>query len=252
MKHYYYYHTNKVSINIILLIDLLTLIISFYFNKHKKDKHIQICQKLKEKKRKQFDSVKMRAENLDKINLVPTEISLTIDDNNSQSQSSVVNQNKNKQKQTKITKNNNNNNNDNNNNIKTKSNQVTNNSKVQSEQVNNKNKPKPKPDWKVKHEEFLRTIRAARGEDVSKYGAKDENEIDTGNGQRPIAHGMVECPSCGRRFSDRAADRHIVWCVEKQQNDQLKANNNKEINKEAMERMKARTKVRQQIYIYIH
>ncbi|RWS31513.1 hypothetical protein B4U80_04632 [Leptotrombidium deliense] len=64
--------------------------------------------------------------------------------------------------------------------------------------------PQAKPNWRAKHEEFIRTVRAARGESV--------DEPDEGAKRVPI--GYVECPSCGRSFTKGAADRHIPWCKE--------------------------------------
>ncbi|XP_077487456.1 uncharacterized protein LOC144098576 isoform X2 [Amblyomma americanum] len=95
-----------------------------------------------------------------------------------------------------------------------------------------KPKPKAKTNWKEKHEELIRTIRAARGEDA---GSPDDRGT---NGSRPtVPAGYVECPSCGRNFSDRAADRHIAWCQEKKSRIPKSP-----ASAEAVERLKARTK----------
>ncbi len=75
----------------------------------------------------------------------------------------------------------------------------------------------------------MRTVKAARGEKVD----------DLVNGDKPrVPVGYIECPSCGRNFSDKAADRHIAWCKEQKARIPRSASNDK-----AMERMKARTKV---------
>ncbi|XP_075552096.1 uncharacterized protein LOC142585310 isoform X2 [Dermacentor variabilis] len=95
-----------------------------------------------------------------------------------------------------------------------------------------KPKPKPRANWKEKHEELIRTIRAARGEDVG------PSTDAASNGSRPaVPAGYVECPSCNRNFSDRAADRHIAWCQEKKNRIPKSP-----ASAEAVERLKARTK----------
>ncbi|CAN7988919.1 unnamed protein product, partial [Ixodes hexagonus] len=50
--------------------------------------------------------------------------------------------------------------------------------------------------------------------------------------------GYVECPTCNRNFSDRAADRHIAWCQERNNRIPPKS----PASAEAVERLKARTK----------
>ncbi|XP_054156887.1 zinc finger C2HC domain-containing protein 1A-like isoform X2 [Oppia nitens] len=95
--------------------------------------------------------------------------------------------------------------------------------------------PKPavnkKADWRAKHEEFLRTVRAARGEKV------DEPEANGDLGAHRVPVGYIVCDYCGRNFSEKAADRHIEWCKEQKARIPRSANNAK-----ALERMKARTK----------
>ena len=87
--------------------------------------------------------------------------------------------------------------------------------------------------WRAKHEEFLRTVRQARGEKV------DEPEADSEVGGTRVPVGYVMCTFCGRNFSDKAADRHIQWCREQKARIPRSANN----NNKALERMKARTQV---------
>ncbi|XP_075751584.1 uncharacterized protein LOC119173867 isoform X1 [Rhipicephalus microplus] len=95
-----------------------------------------------------------------------------------------------------------------------------------------KPKPKARTNWKEKHEELIRTIRAARGEDVG------PSTDAASNGSRPaVPAGYVECPSCNRNFSDRAADRHIAWCQERKSRIPKSP-----ASAEAVERLKARTK----------
>ncbi|XP_007894985.1 zinc finger C2HC domain-containing protein 1A [Callorhinchus milii] len=76
-------------------------------------------------------------------------------------------------------------------------------------------KPRPEPpkkpsNWRRKHEEFITTIRAAKGlTQVMKEG-------------RPLPPppppsynpDYIQCPYCQRRFSQSAADRHISFCKE--------------------------------------
>ncbi|XP_077538935.1 uncharacterized protein LOC144151691 isoform X4 [Haemaphysalis longicornis] len=96
-------------------------------------------------------------------------------------------------------------------------------------------KPKARTNWKEKHEELIRTIRAARGEDVGPSTGETTNGT---SGSRPaVPAGYVECPSCNRNFSDRAADRHIAWCQEKKNRIPKSP-----ASAEAVERLKARTK----------
>src|SRR5699024_7538152 len=91
------------------------------------------------------------------------------------------------------------------------------------------------------HEEFIRNIRAARGEELTPEEVAAQEEAASSR-SKSLPPGMVECPSCGRRFSERAADRHIAWCAEKAANKQMEDRNSHK-DQEALERMKARTKV---------
>ncbi|RXG69544.1 Zinc finger C2HC domain-containing protein 1C [Armadillidium vulgare] len=61
-------------------------------------------------------------------------------------------------------------------------------------------KPKKK-DWRKEHENFIQTVRAAKG--VKGYVAPP---IDTSD--------YIECPHCGRKFNVKAADRHIPKCAD--------------------------------------
>ncbi|XP_042236529.1 atrophin-1-like isoform X3 [Homarus americanus] len=64
--------------------------------------------------------------------------------------------------------------------------------------------PKPKKkDWKKQHEDFIATIRAA------KTGAEPP---PTDNSD------YIQCPHCGRKFAEAAADRHIPKCASIQSN----------------------------------
>ncbi|XP_042877233.1 zinc finger C2HC domain-containing protein 1C-like isoform X3 [Penaeus japonicus] len=66
--------------------------------------------------------------------------------------------------------------------------------------------PKPKKaDWRKKHEDFIATVRAAKG--VKGYEAPPMDTSD-----------YVQCPHCGRKFSGGVADRHIPKCASIQSN----------------------------------
>ncbi|XP_073686569.1 zinc finger C2HC domain-containing protein 1A isoform X2 [Garra rufa] len=76
-------------------------------------------------------------------------------------------------------------------------------------------KPKPEPpkkqsNWRRKHEEFIATIRAAKG----------INQVMKDGGPLPpppppsYDPDYIQCPYCQRRFSENAADRHIKFCKE--------------------------------------
>lgn len=157
----------------------------------------------------------MRAENLDKINLVPTELivkSTPPESKTAPRKGAAASKNKKPTPESQ--------------------------QKAAKESVNSK-----KTNWRAQHEEFIRNIRAARGEEVE--GGDEENGENSGSRSKSLPPGMVECPSCGRRFSERASDRHIAWCTEKAATDERKRrnSNNQKDQQEALERMKARTKV---------
>ncbi|XP_058621187.1 zinc finger C2HC domain-containing protein 1A isoform X2 [Onychostoma macrolepis] len=76
-------------------------------------------------------------------------------------------------------------------------------------------KPKPEPpkkqsNWRRKHEEFIATIRAAKGLDQV---MKDGGPLPP---PPPPSYDpdYIQCPYCQRRFSENAADRHIKFCKE--------------------------------------
>ncbi|XP_053323548.1 zinc finger C2HC domain-containing protein 1A [Spea bombifrons] len=76
-------------------------------------------------------------------------------------------------------------------------------------------KPRPEPpkkpsNWRRKHEEFIATIRAARGL---------TQNLKEGGGLPPppppsYDPDYIQCPYCQRRFNENAADRHINFCKE--------------------------------------
>ncbi|KFM82081.1 Protein FAM164A, partial [Stegodyphus mimosarum] len=91
-----------------------------------------------------------------------------------------------------------------------------------------------KKNSKGKKEENGNSLRRTSGE---------KNQTDAlNNGVSPkktIPAGYEQCPSCSRCFSQKAADRHIAWCLEQQS--RLP---NTPPNSEALERLKARVKYR--------
>ncbi|XP_051543696.1 zinc finger C2HC domain-containing protein 1A-like isoform X1 [Myxocyprinus asiaticus] len=71
--------------------------------------------------------------------------------------------------------------------------------------------PKKQSNWRRKHEEFIATIRAAKGLDQV---MKDGGPLPP---PPPPSYDpdYIQCPYCQRRFSENAADRHIKFCKEK-------------------------------------
>ncbi|XP_066534736.1 zinc finger C2HC domain-containing protein 1A isoform X1 [Hoplias malabaricus] len=70
--------------------------------------------------------------------------------------------------------------------------------------------PKKQSNWRRKHEDFIATIRAAKG----------LNQVIKDGGPLPpppppsYDPDYIQCPFCQRRFSENAADRHIKFCKE--------------------------------------
>jgi len=90
---------------------------------------------------------------------------------------------------------------------------------LQQTQLNKTGANKPiaaskKPDWKQQSEAFRASMKVARGETLS----KDEQVAIVKNQQ----DSLVPCHHCGRRFNDKAAERHIPFCQSKQKIDALK------------------------------
>uniref|UniRef100_A0A3B3RPT8 Zinc finger C2HC domain-containing protein 1A n=1 Tax=Paramormyrops kingsleyae TaxID=1676925 RepID=A0A3B3RPT8_9TELE len=76
-------------------------------------------------------------------------------------------------------------------------------------------KPKPEPpkkpsNWRRKHEEFLTTLRAAKG---VTQAVKEGGPLLP---PPPPSYDpdYIQCPYCRRRFGQSAADRHIAFCKE--------------------------------------
>ncbi|XP_078665212.1 zinc finger C2HC domain-containing protein 1A-like isoform X1 [Branchiostoma floridae x Branchiostoma belcheri] len=151
-------------------------------------KHTRICQKNAQKKRKVFDSGRMRAQGTD----IPV--------------------NKTQRTQPLGTQ-----------------------PKTKNHLVSNQTTPSTKQSkWRQQHEDFIRSIRAAKETDMA---------IKTGKPLPPppppaINPDYVQCPHCEKRFNETAAERHIPWCAE-----QTKRIPNKK-NQDAKSRMNARTQYR--------
>ena len=90
--------------------------------------------------------------------------------------------------------------------------------------------PIKKSNWKAKHEDFIRTIRAARGEDT--LDSQSQREAP-----RFVNPDYVQCDYCSRRFNEAAAERHIPFCKEQQH--RLRNKNTKEAT--ASDKMEKRT-----------
>ena len=69
--------------------------------------------------------------------------------------------------------------------------------------------PVKKSNWRAKHEDFIQTIRSARGEDT--HNSQSQREAP-----RFVNPDYVQCEYCSRRFNESAAERHIPFCKEQQ------------------------------------
>merc|ERR1711935_1329214 len=93
--------------------------------------------------------------------------------------------------------------------------------------------------WRQKHEDFIQSVRAAKGVDDYDAGGGSENhnsgydsrtyskprqqqqsnyghQQQQQQQQRAIKPGYTHCDHCGRTFADATAERHIPWCEEQQ------------------------------------
>lgn len=68
-----------------------------------------------------------------------------------------------------------------------------------------------KGDWRRKHEEFIRAIRAAK--DMQNHLAKGGKLSDLPPPPPAENPDYIQCPHCSRRFNQTAADRHIPKCA---------------------------------------
>ena len=75
--------------------------------------------------------------------------------------------------------------------------------------------PVKKANWRAKHDDFIKTIRAARGEDTVPSQMQKE--------ATPYVNpDYVQCQYCSRHFNEGAAERHIPFCKDKQNRIQQK------------------------------
>jgi len=99
-----------------------------------------------------------------------------------------------------------------------------------------------KKNWKAKHEELIRAVKAARGENIDTKFIPSK-PIDT-----------KECPHCARNFGPKSYDRHVEFCREKAQ----RMSTAPVISQLAKERLEARIKVsmknltNEQLYYYFN
>ncbi|KAJ8544427.1 hypothetical protein ON010_g11842 [Phytophthora cinnamomi] len=80
-------------------------------------------------------------------------------------------------------------------------------------------KVKSAADWKQKSEMFRNAMKASR--DVSK-ALKEGKELPPVMPSAPDPS-LIQCEYCSRRFNEKAAERHINFCREKSQRDNIKA-----------------------------
>ncbi|KAG1707296.1 hypothetical protein DVH05_026490 [Phytophthora capsici] len=81
-------------------------------------------------------------------------------------------------------------------------------------------KVKSAADWKQKSEMFRNAMKASR--DVTK-ALKEGKELPPAMPSAPDPS-LIQCEYCSRRFNEKAAERHINFCREKSQRDNIKAN----------------------------
>lgn len=86
-------------------------------------------------------------------------------------------------------------------------------------------KPK-KSNWRVKHENFLRMVRAGKaqkhGAALGSAGSYESNEADHKQQQSEENPDYILCDFCERRFSELAAERHIPICKESKRRRELR------------------------------
>ena len=73
-----------------------------------------------------------------------------------------------------------------------------------------------KSSWRKKHEEFIAAIREAKK--VQAYLAKGGKLSDLPPPPPSENPDYIQCPHCGRRFNESAAQRHIPKCANMQHN----------------------------------
>ncbi|XP_055995805.1 zinc finger C2HC domain-containing protein 1A-like isoform X4 [Ostrea edulis] len=83
----------------------------------------------------------------------------------------------------------------------------------QIKQAQKKEVKPPKSNWRAKHEDFINTVRSARGVSL----AMQRGEPLPPPPPPSINPDYVQCPYCSRRFNEKAAERHINFCKTQQQ-----------------------------------
>lgn len=73
-----------------------------------------------------------------------------------------------------------------------------------------KEKPVKKADWRKKREEFINALRAAK--EAQRYVAAGGKISDLPPPPPLDTSDYIQCPHCGRKFNEAAADRHIPKC----------------------------------------
>lgn len=68
-----------------------------------------------------------------------------------------------------------------------------------------------KSNWRKKHEEFIQAIRAAK--QVQAHLARGGKLSDLPPPPPSENPDYIQCPHCGRRFNQQAAERHIPRCA---------------------------------------
>nr|XP_012219370.1 PREDICTED: uncharacterized protein DDB_G0286299-like isoform X4 [Linepithema humile] len=71
-------------------------------------------------------------------------------------------------------------------------------------------KPEVKSNWRRKHEDFINTIRSAK--EYQAAVAKGINPADLPPPPPSDTSDYIQCPHCGRKFNEAAAERHISKC----------------------------------------
>ncbi|VDM17859.1 unnamed protein product [Hydatigera taeniaeformis] len=79
---------------------------------------------------------------------------------------------------------------------------------------------KKRDNWRVKHKEFINTIRSAKAYQnaISKGGPSMPHPLPPST----IDPDLILCQYCNRRFNESAAERHIPFCREKSERERLK------------------------------
>uniref|UniRef100_A0A8C8GHV3 Zinc finger C2HC domain-containing protein 1A n=1 Tax=Oncorhynchus tshawytscha TaxID=74940 RepID=A0A8C8GHV3_ONCTS len=88
--------------------------------------------------------------------------------------------------------------------------------------------PKKQSNWRRKHEDFIATIRAAKGitqvmKDGDPYPLLHHPPTTQIISSDCVVPDYIQCPFCERRFSENAADRHMKFCKEQHARMQNKA-----------------------------